>query len=117
MRALLHKPGMVASLSTTPGTGTAAAVFETNLRGLTLTHRGKVRDIYAVDDEHMLIVATDRLSAFDVVLPDPIPDKGRILNEISGFWFARTAQIVPNHLTGRSIASVVRDREEQAMLD
>src|SRR5579862_7388607 len=117
MRALLHKPAMVASLPTTPGTGSAAAVFETHLEGLTLTHRGKVRDIYAVDDEHMLIVATDRLSAFDVVLPDPIPGKGRILNEISGFWFARTTQIVPNHLSGRRIASLVRDPDEQAMLD
>jgi phosphoribosylaminoimidazole-succinocarboxamide synthase len=108
---------MVASLRTTPGSGPAAAVFETALEGLTLTHRGKVRDIYAVDDQHMLIVATDRLSAFDVVLPDPIPGKGCILNEISGFWFARTAQIVPNHLTGRTIASVVRNADEQAMLD
>jgi phosphoribosylaminoimidazole-succinocarboxamide synthase len=93
------------------------AVFETSLQGLTLTHRGKVRDIYAVDDDHMLIVATDRLSAFDVVLPDPIPGKGCVLNEISGFWFARTAQIVPNHLSGRSVASVVRDPAEQALLD
>ena len=93
------------------------AVFETNLKGLTLTHRGKVRDIYAVDNQHMLIVATDRLSAFDVVLPDPIPGKGRVLNEISGFWFARTSHLVPNHLTGRSIASVVSNRAEQAMLD
>ena len=64
----------------------------------------------------MLIVTTDRLSAFDVVLPDPIPDKGRVLNSISNFWFARTTHIVPNHLTGRSIDEVVSDPAERAML-
>ena len=64
----------------------------------------------------MLIVTTDRLSAFDVVLPDPIPDKGRVLNSISNFWFARTAHIVPNHLTGRDIDEVVSDPAERAML-
>ena len=99
-----------------PGTP-QPAVFETNLKGLTQIHRGKVRDIYAVDDDHMLIVATDRLSAFDVVLPDPIPGKGCVLNEISGFWFARTSHLVPNHLSGRSIASVVRDPADQALLN
>ena len=61
-------------------------------------HQGKVRDIYAVDEQHMLIVTTDRLSAFDVVLPDPIPGKGRVLTQISNFWFERTRHIVPNHL-------------------
>lgn len=75
-----------------------APVFETNLRGLKRIHRGKVRDIYALDDERMLIVTTDRLSAFDVVLPDPIPEKGRVLTQISNFWFGRTGHIVPNHL-------------------
>ena len=64
----------------------------------------------------MLIVTTDRLSAFDVVLPDPIPDKGRVLNSISNFWFARTAHIVPNHLTGRRVEEVVSDPAERAML-
>ena len=62
-------------------------------------HQGKVRDIYAIDDEHMLIVTTDRLSAFDVVLPDPIPGKGSVLTRISRFWFEQTHHIVPNHLT------------------
>ena len=61
-----------------------------------------MRDIYEIDARSMLIVTTDRLSAFDVVLPDPIPDKGRVLNSISNFWFERTTHIVPNHLTGRS---------------
>ena len=64
-----------------------------------MIHKGKVRDIYAINDDYMLIVTTDRLSAFDVVLPDPIPGKGRVLTQISNFWFARTAHIVPNHLT------------------
>jgi phosphoribosylaminoimidazole-succinocarboxamide synthase len=64
-----------------------------------------VRDLYAVDAGSLLMVATDRLSAFDVVLPDPIPDKGRVLNSISNFWFAKTRHLVPNHLTGRALAS------------
>ncbi|HEX6636851.1 MAG TPA: phosphoribosylaminoimidazolesuccinocarboxamide synthase, partial [Steroidobacteraceae bacterium] len=88
----------------------------TNLRGLKKIHTGKVRDIYEVDADAMLIVTTDRLSAFDVVLPDPIPDKGRVLNSISNFWFGKTRHIVPNHLTGRRIDEVVSDPGERAML-
>jgi phosphoribosylaminoimidazole-succinocarboxamide synthase len=95
----------------------APIVYRTELRGLTRLHEGKVRDIYAVDDEHLLIVTTDRLSAFDVVLPDPIPGKGRVLNSISNFWFARTRHLVPNHLTGRDIAAVVHDADERAQLE
>jgi phosphoribosylaminoimidazole-succinocarboxamide synthase len=91
-------------------------VYRTALRGLEKIHEGKVRDIYAVDAQSMLIVTTDRLSAFDVVLPDPIPDKGRVLNQISNFWFAQTASIVRNHLTGRDPGSVVQDEDERAML-
>jgi len=94
----------------------APAVYRTELTGLTRIHEGKVRDIYAVDDDTMLIVTTDRLSAFDVVLPDPIPDKGRVLNGISNFWFARTRHLVPNHLTGREPAEVVRAAGERALL-
>jgi phosphoribosylaminoimidazole-succinocarboxamide synthase len=75
-----------------------APVFESNLSSLKLLNRGKIRDIYAIDDEHLLFVASDRLSAFDVVLPDPIPGKGKVLTDLSRFWFARTAQLVPNHL-------------------
>src|SRR6516165_7379666 len=86
-------------------------VYRTRLSGLTLLHRGKVRDIYALDAATMLIVTTDRLSAFDVVLPDPIPEKGRVLNSISNFWFARTQHLVPNHLTGRERAGVTSDAE------
>ena len=92
-------------------------VYRTALRGLERLHEGKVRDIYAVDAATLLIVTTDRLSAFDVVLPDPIPDKGRVLNGISNFWFARTQHLVPNHLTGRALASVISAADERALLE
>ncbi len=91
-------------------------VHTTSLRGLKKIHTGKVRDIYEIDAHSMLIVTTDRLSAFDVVMPDPIPDKGRVLNSISNFWFSRTTHIVPNHLTGRRVEEVVGDPAERAML-
>lgn len=78
-----------------------------DLPGFELVHRGKVRDVYALDADTLLIVATDRLSAFDVVLPDPIPGKGEMLTQISNFWFAQTAGIQPNHLTGRDVAGVL----------
>src|SRR5437764_15194791 len=94
----------------------APVVYRTELKGLERLHEGKVRDIYAVDEQTLLIVTTDRLSAFDVVLPDPIPDKGRVLNGISNFWFARTRHLVPNHLTGRDPAEGVRDQGERALL-
>jgi len=82
-------------------------MFESNLPGLELLHRGKVRDVYAIDERTLLIVATDRLSAFDVVLPDPIPHKGEILTQTAMFWFRRTGALVPNHLLDRSLASVL----------
>jgi phosphoribosylaminoimidazole-succinocarboxamide synthase len=94
-----------------------STVFRTALSGLEKIHEGKVRDIYAVDAGAMLIVTTDRLSAFDVVLPDPIPYKGRVLHQISNFWFGRTQHIVPNHLTERPLSSVIRNPEELAMLE
>jgi phosphoribosylaminoimidazole-succinocarboxamide synthase len=99
-----------------PADTTTAPVHTTSLRGLRKIHTGKVRDIYEIDAQAMLIVTTDRLSAFDVVLPDPIPDKGRVLNSISNFWFDKTRHIVPNHLTGRSVEEVVADPGERAML-
>ncbi len=74
---------------------------------MNLIHRGKVRDVYALSDDELLIVASDRLSAFDVVLPDPIPGKGEMLTQISNFWFGKTAHLVPNHLTGKSVSSVL----------
>jgi phosphoribosylaminoimidazole-succinocarboxamide synthase len=91
-------------------------VHTTSLPGLKKIHTGKVRDIYEIDAGSMLIVTTDRLSAFDVVMPDPIPDKGRVLNSISNFWFSRTAHIVPNHLTGRDVAEIIHDPAELDML-
>ncbi|MFZ5509967.1 MAG: phosphoribosylaminoimidazolesuccinocarboxamide synthase [Pseudomonadota bacterium] len=91
-------------------------LFESSLTSLKLLGRGKVRDIYAVDESHMLIVTTDRLSAFDVVLPDPIPDKGRVLTEVSNFWFRRLAGIVPNHLTGIDPEAVVSGEAERAQV-
>ena len=82
-------------------------LFESRLTGLERLHRGKVRDIYRVDAGHLLIVATDRLSAFDVVLPDPIPGKGIVLTAVANFWFDRLGDIVANHLTGIEPASVL----------
>jgi len=95
----------------------AGPLYESNLGGLTLVHRGKVRDNYAVDDGRLLIVATDRLSAFDVVMPDPIPGKGRVLTAISNFWFGRTQRIVSNHLTGEPLSRYVGNPGELAMLE
>lgn len=80
---------------------------QSNLPGLELIHRGKVRDVYALPGQRLLIVATDRLSAFDVVLPDPIPGKGEMLTQISNFWFGKTAHLVPNHLLDVPLADVL----------
>ncbi len=89
----------------------ATTLLSADLPGLTLRHRGKVRDVFELPgdegDPRLLIVATDRLSAFDVVLPDPIPGKGEMLCQISNFWFAKTANLMPNHLTGIDVASVL----------
>src|SRR5215472_2319318 len=100
-----------------PMTAAQPVVFETNLKSLPLVHRGKVRDIYDAGPEHLLIVTSDRLSAFDVVLPDPIPGKGAVLNGISRFWFEKTAHIIPNQLTELSIADVVKDKQERELLE
>jgi len=94
----------------------SAPLFETRLRSLKKIHQGKVRDIYDVDAEHLLIVTTDRLSAFDVVLPDPIPCKGEVLTQISLFWFAKTGHMVANHLSDVRVEDVVTDRDERAQL-
>jgi phosphoribosylaminoimidazole-succinocarboxamide synthase len=91
-------------------------VYRTRLEGLERIHEGKVRDIYAIDAATMLIVTSDRLSAFDVVLPDPIPEKGFVLNSISNFWFEKTRALVPNHLTGRDPLALARDDAERALL-
>jgi phosphoribosylaminoimidazole-succinocarboxamide synthase len=93
----------------------SAPLFESHL-GLKKIHQGKVRDIYDVDQQHLLIVATDRLSAFDVVLPDPIPYKGQVLTQISLFWFAKTGHISANHLSDLRVEDVVSDSQERAQL-
>ena len=89
-----------------------AALFESSIKSLPRLGKGKVRDIYAVGNDKMLIVASDRLSAFDVVLPDPIPDKGRVLNEMANFWFGKLGHVVPNQLTGIDPESVVAPEEK-----
>jgi phosphoribosylaminoimidazole-succinocarboxamide synthase len=91
-------------------------MHESRLAGFERIHQGKVRDIYGLDDRHMLIVTTDRLSAFDVVLPDPIPGKGQVLTSISNFWFSKTRHIVPNHLADFPLERAVPDPAQRALL-
>ncbi len=96
----------------------SGTLFESNIPGLKLLHRGKVRDIYDLDDRTMLIVATDRISAFDVVLPTPIQGKGAVLTSISNFWFKKFERLIPNHLTNTSLDSIIESAEvRQAMID
>ena len=87
------------------------AMLQSEIKSLPLLHRGKVRDLYAVDAQHLLIVQTDRLSAFDVILPDPIPGKGEVLTRVSNFWFDKLQHVIPNHLSGISPESVVKADE------
>ena len=94
---------------------TSNAIFETHIDNLELLARGKVRDIYAIDDTHMLIVTTDRLSAFDVVFPEPIPHKGELLTEVSNFWFAKTSHLVANHLTDLDLRDYVSTDDYQLL--
>ena len=91
-------------------------IFDSSIESLPRIGRGKVRDIYAVGADKMLIVVTDRLSAFDVVLPDPIPDKGRVLTELANFWFGKLGHVVPNHLTGIDPETVVKGEAEKAQV-
>ncbi|MFA6970833.1 MAG: phosphoribosylaminoimidazolesuccinocarboxamide synthase [Gallionella sp.] len=93
-----------------------SALHESTITSLPLLHRGKVRDLYEVDAQHLLIVQTDRLSAFDVILPDPIPGKGEVLTTLSNFWFEKLGHIIPNHLSGISPESVVSGEAEQAQV-
>ena len=89
----------------------STAIFETNIENLELIARGKVRDIYHIDDDHMLIVTTDRLSAFDVVFSQPIPKKGELLTQVSNFWFEKSAAMVPNHLTNLNLRDYVSEQD------
>ena len=95
---------------------TAETLHESRLSDLSLIARGKVRDIYEIDPSMMMIVTTDRISAFDCILPDPIPGKGQVLTEVANFWFERLGHIVPNHLTGVAVDKVVSDPQEQRQL-
>ena len=95
---------------------TADVLFESSIPELPLIGRGKVRDIYSVSDDHLLLVTTDRLSAYDVVMPDPVPGKGEILTRISLFWFRMMSDIIDNQLTELTVADVIKDPELQARL-
>lgn len=93
----------------------STTLHTSDLPGLELLHRGKVRDVYALPGNALLMVATDRLSAFDVVLPDPIPGKGEMLTQMSNFWFARTAHLIPNHLLETPVAQVLPEGVDPAL--
>ncbi len=93
-----------------------AALFESSISNLTLLSRGKVRDIYEIDNNHLLIVTTDRLSAFDVVLPDPIPGKGKVLTSVSNFWFNKMKHVIPNHLADLKLEDVIPNQDERAQV-
>jgi phosphoribosylaminoimidazole-succinocarboxamide synthase len=92
-------------------------LFQSDIKSLKLRHRGKVRDIYDIDDQHMLIITTDRLSAFDVVLNDPIPGKGALLTAMSNFWFNRTRHIIPNQVTDIPLEQVLKDAAERKQVE
>ena len=95
----------------------SATLFESSVPDLALIGRGKVRDIYGVDDAHLLIVTTDRLSAYDVILPDPVPFKGEVLTQISNFWFDMMSDLIPSHLTDLTLDSLIDDAELRAILE
>jgi phosphoribosylaminoimidazole-succinocarboxamide synthase len=94
----------------------SAAQLQSDIKSLPFLHRGKVRDIYAVGDDKLLVVQTDRLSAFDVILPDPIPGKGEVLTAVSNFWFDKLQHVIPNHLTGIAPESVVSKAEQAQVI-
>jgi phosphoribosylaminoimidazole-succinocarboxamide synthase len=96
---------------------TPQALYESSLSSLKLRARGKVRDIYEIDDATMLIVSTDRLSAFDVILPEPIPGKGRVLTQVSNFWFEYLKNVMPNHLSDISLEQVLPNPQERAQVE
>jgi len=87
------------------------ALYATSIKSLPLLSKGKVRDVYALDDDKLLMITTDRLSAFDVVMGEPIPEKGIVLNQMANFWFDKLAAVIPNHLTGIDPATVVAEDE------
>lgn len=94
----------------------SSALHESDLPSLKFLHRGKVRDLYEVDADHLLIVQTDRLSAFDFILPTPIPGKGEVLTAVSNFWFKKLGHVIPNHLSGIDPETVVKTEAEKAQV-
>ena len=94
-----------------------SALFRSEVKSLPMLNKGKVRDIYRVDDQYMLIVTTDRISAFDVILPDPISGKGEVLTVVSNFWFNRFSRLVPNHLSDVKLNDVLPDEDERRPLE
>ncbi|MGB5457898.1 MAG: phosphoribosylaminoimidazolesuccinocarboxamide synthase [Gammaproteobacteria bacterium] len=95
----------------------AKALHTSHIKSLPLRHKGKVRDIYDIDDRHMLIVTTDRISAFDVVMPTAIPGKGMILNQVTRFWMEKLAHIIPNHLSSMPLEQALPDADERAEVE
>ena len=93
-----------------------STLLQTSIKSLPFLHRGKVRDIYAVGDDKLLVIQTDRLSAFDVILDDPIPGKGEVLTAMSNFWFAKLGHLIPNHMTGIDPETVVQGEDERAQV-
>ncbi len=93
------------------------ALHTTHIKSLPLLHKGKVRDIYDIDDRHMLIVTTDRISAFDVVMPSAIPGKGMVLNQVTRFWMEKLAHIIPNHLSNMLLEDALPDADERAEVE
>ena len=94
-----------------------ASLYQSDLKSLPLVYRGKVRDVYGIGADKLLIVTTDRLSAFDVILPEPIPGKGAVLTAVSNFWFARMRGIIPNHLVDLPLEQVLPDPAERAQVE
>ena len=94
------------------------ALYATSIKSLPLLSKGKVRDVYALGDDKLLMITTDRLSAFDVVMGEPIPEKGIVLNQMANFWFDKLGRVIPNHLTGIDPVTVVApDEVEQVKGD
>lgn len=93
------------------------SLHTSHLSQLKLLHKGKVRDIYDIDEQHMLIVTTDRISAFDVIMPNPVPDKGRILNDVTRFWLHKLQHIIPNHLSNIPLSDIITDKAELASIE
>lgn len=99
------------------GNNSHTGIHTTTIQSLPLQYRGKVRDIYAIDDHHLLMIATDRVSAFDVILPDVIPGKGKLLTQLALFWFNKVSALIPNHLTNLPLNSILPDPDERTQAE